>query len=382
MTTFWPVATVLFVLAAGVPLLLVRRAERRRGAMAAADRDARIAHCRDALAALERERAQGLIDDAAFDAERAVIARRLLAVEAAEDDDDAERPAPTVGWKTLALLVVLALVGGVALHLALGRPDLPAASAQRQAADRSGEVQGDAPAARLPELVEELAGRLKEHPERVDGWRLLARTALDLGRTDLVLEAAREGLQRAPDDRELLLLRAEALIARAGGRVTPAAVLALEELARRDRDHPAPRYYAGLKRLQDGDAAGALEIWRDLLDSAPEDAPWRARIVREIERVETMQAMRDASPQARLSMIRAMVARLEERLARTPEDAQGWQRLARSYLVLGETDKARHALERLRDLLPPARRTAVEREIARLRREGTDAGASVKETPE
>jgi cytochrome c-type biogenesis protein CcmH len=43
-------------------------------------------------------------------------------------------------------------------------------------------------------------------------------------------------------------------------------------------------------------------------------------------------------------MIRGMVQRLADRLATTPDDVVGWQRLANSYKVLGERDKAREAI--------------------------------------
>ena len=39
-------------------------------------------------------------------------------------------------------------------------------------------------------------------------------------------------------------------------------------------------------------------------------------------------------------MVRNMVARLAERLNRDGSDLEGWLRLVRSYMVLGERDKA------------------------------------------
>jgi cytochrome c-type biogenesis protein CcmH len=42
-------------------------------------------------------------------------------------------------------------------------------------------------------------------------------------------------------------------------------------------------------------------------------------------------------------MIRGMVERLSERLARDGSDPEGWLRLVRSYIVLGEPEKARAA---------------------------------------
>ena len=52
------------------------------------------------------------------------------------------------------------------------------------------------------------------------------------------------------------------------------------------------------------------------------------------------------SPEDRNAMIETMVARLDERLKENPQDAEGWQRLVRSYQVLGKNDAARDALAR------------------------------------
>ena len=52
------------------------------------------------------------------------------------------------------------------------------------------------------------------------------------------------------------------------------------------------------------------------------------------------------SPEDRNAMIETMVARLDERLKENPQDAEGWQRLVRSYQVLGKPDAARDALAR------------------------------------
>ena len=54
----------------------------------------------------------------------------------------------------------------------------------------------------------------------------------------------------------------------------------------------------------------------------------------------------------RQAMIRSMVARLAERLSETPDDADGWIRLGRSYKVLGETAKSRAAYAKAAALRP------------------------------
>jgi cytochrome c-type biogenesis protein CcmH len=59
------------------------------------------------------------------------------------------------------------------------------------------------------------------------------------------------------------------------------------------------------------------------------------------------------SPAERQAMIRGMVDRLAARLDANPDDAEGWQRLARAYAVLGETEKAEAAAARAAALAKP-----------------------------
>ena len=50
------------------------------------------------------------------------------------------------------------------------------------------------------------------------------------------------------------------------------------------------------------------------------------------------------NPEQRKTMIQGMVERLAEKLQHDGSDAEGWFRLVRSYMVLGERDKARAAV--------------------------------------
>jgi cytochrome c-type biogenesis protein CcmH len=54
----------------------------------------------------------------------------------------------------------------------------------------------------------------------------------------------------------------------------------------------------------------------------------------------------DMTPQERQDMIEGMVASLDARLREEPADPEGWQRLLRSYVVLGRQADAADALER------------------------------------
>jgi len=51
-----------------------------------------------------------------------------------------------------------------------------------------------------------------------------------------------------------------------------------------------------------------------------------------------------------MAFIRSMVDGLAQRLQDNPNDLAGWKRLARAYQVLGESEKARAAKTRIKEL--------------------------------
>ena len=55
---------------------------------------------------------------------------------------------------------------------------------------------------------------------------------------------------------------------------------------------------------------------------------------------EQVAAAKDLPPDQRIAMIKGMVERLAERLGKDGSDIEGWLRLVRSYMVLGERERA------------------------------------------
>src|SRR5262249_49086237 len=62
-------------------------------------------------------------------------------------------------------------------------------------------------------------------------------------------------------------------------------------------------------------------------------------------------ATQEMTPAARGQFIRSMVERLANRLRGDPTDVDGWLRLLRAYMVMGERDKARMAANEAREAL-------------------------------
>jgi cytochrome c-type biogenesis protein CcmH len=118
------------------------------------------------------------------------------------------------------------------------------------------------------------------------------------------------------------------------------------------------RFFLGLAAEQDGRVDDAVTIWRALLESAPPDSRLALFIRGELIRVggvpgggpggapergpseEQVAAAKDMTPEQRIAMIKGMVAQLAERLGKDGSDIEGWLRLVRSYMVLGERERA------------------------------------------
>ncbi len=300
----------------------------------------------DQLAELERDRADGRISADEAEAARAEIARRLIAT-------DREAQAPSGGGSPIArrATAVAALVAipivSVGLYLGLGAPNLPG---QPLAARLS------APPA--PDDIEMLIARVEEHlaraPEDGRGWEVIAPVYLRLGRAEDAANAFRNAIRLLGSDVTRQTGLGEAIMAAQGGIVTADASAAFEAANAADPASPAPRFFLALAAEQEGDLEAAGEGWRALLAEAPADAPWRAAVEESLARVSGEEppggptsadtAAADAmTADEQAEMIEGMVSGLAERLELEPNDADGWIRLIRSYVVLGRAEDAAEA---------------------------------------
>ncbi len=330
-----------------------------------------LAVYRDQLEEVERDRANGLIQESEAAAARVEVSRRLIAAaeqrkEESESSEQTASPAQTWRHRAVAVAVlVLVPIGAGAIYLALGSPtlgDQPLAA--RLAAAHGGRS--------IDSLVAQVELHLQSHPDDGRGWEVIAPVYLRLGRAEDAVAALRNALRLNGETAERQAALGQALVVAANGVVTAEAKQAFDRALALDAKHVEARYFIGLAAEQDGERTRAAEVWRGLLADAPEDAPWTSFVRAALERVEEGGA-RPAAPSAdvrlagptkeqiaatsqlgaddRNAMIRGMVERLSERLHRDGSDVDGWLRLIRSHVVLGEPDKARAAMSDARRAL-------------------------------
>jgi cytochrome c-type biogenesis protein CcmH len=299
---------------------------------------------KDQLAEIGRDASAGLIGTSEAEAARVEISRRLLAAA------DAERVAPSLVNTTLRRAVaVIAFVGlpliAVAFYLPLGSPRLPDFPLSQRA---------QAPAASQPldNLVAQVEAHLEKNPTDGRGWNVLAPVLARLGRFDDAVRAYRNAITYSGDSAARRADLGEAIAAAAGGVVTSEAKAEFERAIALNADDPKANYFLGLAAEQDGRASEAASIWRGMLAKAPQAAPWRPLVSAALARVDggapaapalsddTIAAAKDMSETDRSTMIRGMVDRLATRLKQNGDDVEGWLRLIRAYMVMGDRDKA------------------------------------------
>ncbi len=307
-----------------------------------------VAVYRDQLDEIERDLAAGRIEDREAAAAQVEVSRRLLAAA----DEQAAVPSGTASaWRRRAVAVValvLLPLGSAAGYLALGSPALP----DQPRAARLDPAKRDQA---IETLIARVEAHLEHNPDDGRGWEVVAPVYLRLGRFEEAVRARRNALRLNGESAERMTALGEALVAAAQGIVTAEAKAAFERAIALDQNDVKGRYFLGLAAEQDGQPDWAAAIWRAMLAGAPPDAPWIEFVRREVARVtgsvapggpseKDVAAATDLDPEQRGAMIRGMVARLAERLHRDGSDIDGWLRLVRSYMVLGERDNARIAV--------------------------------------
>ena len=304
-----------------------------------------VAVYRDQLDEIERDRASGLIGEREAEAARVEVSRRLIAAA----DAVAVVPQGNMALRrrvaALAALVLLPL-GAASLYLTLGSPDMtgsPLAARQTAPTEQSP----------LVELVGRVEAHLEQNPEDGRGWEVLGPVYMRLGRYDDAVRARRNVLRLLGSNPEREADLGEALVGAQNGIVTAEAKDMFERAVRLNPGDFRARYFVGLAAEQDGRPKAAVELWRTLLAEAPADAAWTGFVRESLARLdpaaavaqpgpsaEDVAAANEMTPEQRNTMVRSMVSRLAERLKQDGTDVEGWLRLLRAYMVLGDKEQA------------------------------------------
>lgn len=224
---------------------------------------------RKRLAALDKARDEGLLDDAEYSAKRGRI-----------EADAQAQPAPSARLPVLGMIFVLLLpVGTWLLYRDVGSPQaLDPLLLQHGLA---GPQRGDPPD--MESAVRALAARMAEQPDNLEGWMLLARSYRTMERFADSRDALAQALRLAPGDTDLMVEYAESMaLASPSRRIDGEAQRLLETALQRTPAHQRALWLLGISRVQQGDNDGAIEYWQRLLALLPPDSDIALQIQEQI----------------------------------------------------------------------------------------------------
>ena len=183
---------------------------------------------------------------------------------------------PRSTWEMTGAALLLGLAG----YAWQGNPAL--SGAPREAVERAAD-----------QFDENLAEQRRGMAERygpAGQWLVLSD---GLGRQGKTREAANvllAGLKQSPNDPNLWLGLGNALVAHAGGVVSPGADFAYRRAMAIDPEAPAASYFYGLALARAGQLQAARELWAPLAQTAPAGSRVKAELELNIARIDAMLA--------------------------------------------------------------------------------------------
>ncbi|HEY1710049.1 MAG TPA: c-type cytochrome biogenesis protein CcmI [Rhizomicrobium sp.] len=363
--TLWIVLTVMIALtAAGLTIPLVRRYDSVKARLSL--KQLLEAQLRD----IDAQEAYGQIAPEEAANLRTDVKRRMLSEGAVRERTPRPIPVEALPWVALSLAAAVAL-SAAGIYAWIGRPDLSGAPARiAQTAPQT--APPTHPMGGVATMIDRLQTQLRRNPDDPAGWRMLGWSYLRTGKPDAAATAYAQAAQRDPKNPDYRSAEGEALVLAANGQVTAEALTAFKSALMLAPDDPRARYYLAVAKDQTGDHAGAMADWIALIKSAPANAPWVAEVRGFVERTAQQrhldiskqlppaQVQRNAGGQSsptpdqmaaaaqmpdgdRNAMIHGMVDKLATELKQNPRDADGWVRLMRARMVLGEDAAAADA---------------------------------------
>ncbi len=262
MIGFWIAATAMAALALGFVVPRLMRGARDAGASPAASEAQRK------LASLEQALADGHLT-------RDEYARRRERLAATLPEAPERAPTATATPVTAWALLILTPLAAVALYLQVGNPGAIPALAQSATPAPAATAHGDEVGApELTSAITQLAARLAQDPDDVNGWFLLGRSYMAVDRYTDARGAFKRALELVPGEPALMVEYAEAIAFADGqGRLPEQSETLLRAALELEPESQKALWMLGIAAFQRRDYDAALENWQHLERLLEPDSP-------------------------------------------------------------------------------------------------------------
>ena len=217
----------------------------------------------EALQQLKSLHDAGALSPAEYEAARERVERGLLgangsATAAAPQQPTAPSP-PRAGRQLWLLTLAFTVMVGVAGYAVHGEPgSVWGTPTPPQAATGDGNTPSPQ---EITAMVDRLAERLKDRPDDAQGWSMLARSYLVLGRLDEAAQASERALKLQPDSPQALADHADVLAMKNGRTLEGEPMRLIERALQLDPDHLKSLALAGAAAFDRGQMAEAARLW-------------------------------------------------------------------------------------------------------------------------
>jgi len=383
---FWIALSAIFLVALALLLTPLLRFRNEKAGLQGQARNLEVYKAQ--LQELAADRKNGLLGKAEADTARLEIERRLL--KAAQTGEKNAAAAGAASRPLLITLTIVTLLLSVGFYLYIGMPGMKDFALKDQKHSVS---QRAAQNSKSPEMIREVAAirqHLLQKPDDVAAWRALGQYQSELDNRAAAAQAFQQWYQREPENIDAAVIYGESLIMMSNGRISPAALLLLNKAQKMQPRNPAVRHYLAMAEYQAGRVEQALAGWRQLAAESKPDVPWMPQLrawIRQAEsdlgiesadngavapalKAKDRAAMEQMSAEEQLAMIKSMVGRLQDRMDRNPENAEGWLRLAKAYMVLNQKTDAIKSMEQALRYAPDELKPEIKKQLAILKQQG------------
>ncbi len=304
------------------------------------------AYFKKQLLELDKDLQAGLISEQEAQAAKAELAREIIRLKADAKNSKANATPLLISTPLFIAGIILIGVLSFTVYITIGSPNLPSSPLALRITPQEQQVE-------LQQAIEKVEERLKAEPDDARGWAVLGPIYMKMGRFDEAVKAFRNVLRLLPPSADAKTDLAEALLMANDSESNAEIMDLLKSASKLDPNHVRSRFYLASEAMRRGENASAIEQWQELLAIANGEEEW-VEVVKEGlaeaqarlnqppidgEQSETVANQPQEGSQA--EFIKQMVEQLETRLVEEGGSIEEWTQLVRSFLVLGEKDKAK-----------------------------------------
>jgi len=305
MITFSVVAVLL--VAAALLFIVPSLWRRRDGAGVQRDRS-NLEIYKDQLLELEADLNNGILSQEQFEQGQLELERRLLEDVTPEVNQQLVKDDRGEGRGAAITVMLLVPLLAVFIYLIKGTP--AALSPETvTVAEQAGKGPAHAVTAeQINAMVQGLAARLEKNPQDADGWRMLGRSYVALGRYQAAIGALDKAVAMIPNDPDLLADYADALAMTSGQTLKGKPMEMVKRALKLDPNHEKSLWLAGTAAYNDGDYAGAVAYWNHLLKQMTPGSKEAQQVMSIIAEAQDLASGKTPAPVAQAAAATAKVA--------------------------------------------------------------------------